>query len=136
MKLVRMDFKLEIPEGYDFSYQKSSLMHGVLLEQLDSEFVEVLHRGGYNPYAQHLEKRANEWYWVITIFSNEAYQEMYSRLSTLEKIYVRHDKKEIRILEKKIDETDSEQLINQYYFSKCPRTITVRFKTPTAFKQN
>lgn len=135
MKLARIDFKLDIREGQEFSYHKASLMQGVLMEWIDGIYADKLHSGKLNPYSQYLEKSNDEWHWIINLFNDEAYQEIYPQLIDKETIYLKHDHTEVQIKEKNTSILDSDTLMNQYYFQKAPRTIRIRFKTPTAFKQ-
>lgn len=135
MKLVKIDLKLKIKENQEFSYHKSSLMQGVLMEWLDPFYVEQLHMGGFNPYSQHLEKRDGDWHWIICLFDEQAYEEIYSKVMEQNTIYLRHDKEQIDIVEKTVTCEEIEKLLNQYYFQTSPKSISIRFKTPTAFKQ-
>ena len=51
--LARLELKLRCKE--ELAYQMSSLFHGVLMEQLPSDYAEYLHLSQLHPYAQHLE---------------------------------------------------------------------------------
>lgn len=137
MKLAKMDFQLEIKENQEFSYQKASLMQGVLMEWLDSEYAGKLHQGGWNPYAQHIEKINGEWHWIITTFEDEAYQNICSVLMEREQeeIVLKYNQQKIAIRNKKLELSSSEQLMNQYYFQDAPRNIKIHIVTPMAFKQ-
>ena len=114
---------------------KSPGVMRVLMEWLDSDYVTELHSGGLNPYSQHLEKKEETWHWIINLFSEEAYERIYPKIINQTKIYIRHDDMEIGISDKSVQTIDLDELMNHYYFNKSPRNITIRFKTPTAFKQ-
>ena len=51
MKLTKISLKLDIKEGQDFTLQKASLMHGILMEWIRPAYAEKLHAsngtGGY-----------------------------------------------------------------------------------------
>lgn len=137
MKLVTIDLLLDVEENQRFSYQKASLMQGVLMEWLDSDYAEKLHSGGWNPYAQYLEKVDGAWHWIVKMFDEEACQNISKALldETKKSVYLRHEGTEIHILNRKIDIIETEDLLNQYYFQDAPKQIRIRFKTPTAFKR-
>lgn len=138
MDLVKIKMHLEIPENTVFSYQKASLMQGVLMEWLDSDYVETLHADGWKPYAQYLETIQGQWFWNITLFSREAYEKIYNAVMDEKRtaIYLKHDQTEIKILEKEVKCTNTETLMKQFYFQDAPKYIKIRFVTPTAFKKN
>lgn len=137
MKLTEMDLKLDTGGIPDFSYQKASVMQGVLMEWLDPEYAAALHRNRWNPYAQYLEYRDNAWHWMIKTFEEEADQRIGGAVLNPEKtqIELRHSAVKIPIVDKQVSSVDSDQLLNQYYFQDAPKTIRVYFKTPTAFKR-
>jgi len=138
LKLAQIRMKLGIPDGQEFSFYKSSMFQGVLMEWISTEYAEKLHTGGWNPYAQYIKKIQNEWYWIVSIFNEEAYQEIVPVILSEEKneIELKRDHLTIPIIEKMIEEIDTNDLLNQFYFKDAPRTIRIRFITPTAFKQN
>ena len=100
MKLTKIDMKLGIEDGVQFSFHKSSLMQGALMEWISPEYVEQLHKGGWNPYSQHLEKIGQEWHWIISIFDDEAYEQIYPNIIEKNEVYIRHDDIKIKCIRK------------------------------------
>lgn len=137
MRLSRIRMELDISEEQEFSYQKASLMQGVLMEWLTPEYAEKLHTNGWNPYSQYLEKKQGKWYWIVNIFQEEAFQEIYPVLMNASNtdIFLKHGNQRIKIAGKETEITDLQELMNEFYFKDSPRQICIRFKTPTAFKQ-
>ncbi len=68
--LAKLELKLKCEK--ELTYQMSSLFHGALMELLPEEYADYLHISSLHPYAQHLECREGNWYWVITGLNKEA----------------------------------------------------------------
>lgn len=138
MKLTKISLKLDIKEGQDFTLQKASLMHGILMEWIRPAYAEKLHASTLNPYSQYLEKEQGEWYWRIQTFEDEACREICP--AVLEKsqngIYLRHSRQKIDIIEEREETTDTKELMERFCFQDSFRQIRIRFKTPTAFKSD
>ena len=50
--IATLTMELEVPEGVFFSFQKSSLLQGVLMEHISPEYALKLHENGLKPYSQ------------------------------------------------------------------------------------
>ena len=52
------------------TYDKGSLFHGVIMENIDSEYAELLHRNSVNPFSQFVkcENGINIWH-INTVFT-------------------------------------------------------------------
>lgn len=137
MKLVKIDLTLDVGEGQEFSFQKASLMQGVLMEWLPADYAGKLHQNRWNPYSQHLERRDGVWHWLIHTFEEEADEKIGAAVLDpgREEIELKHGPTRIRILDRQVTAADTDQLLNQYYFQDAPRSIRVSFQTPTAFKR-
>ena len=68
--LAKLELKLKCEK--ELTYQMSSLFHGALMELLPEKYADYLHISSLHPYAQHLECREGNWYWVITGLNKEA----------------------------------------------------------------
>jgi len=74
--LAKLELKLKCEK--ELTYQMSSLFHGALMELLPEKYADYLHISSLHPYAQHLECREGNWYWVITGLNKEAVKSVYS----------------------------------------------------------
>lgn len=136
--LAELKMKLE-PDKPDFGYYQSSNLQGVLMEQLDSSYAELLHRQGLKPYSQYLlQDRQQVREWVVKTFTQEAYQQVMLPLMdggfkefTIEKkqIHVRICGKELHTLPKR-------ELMQEFYDGTDERRFHMEFLSPTAFKSN
>ena len=132
--LARIEMKLRCQDN--LSYQMSSLFHGVLMERLSEEYGAYLHESRLHPYAQHLECRDREWYWIVNALNKEAVRNIiYEGLLPVDSITVKRRELELSLDRKKVDECTYRELTDQFYFLESRRYIEVHFITPTAFKQ-
>ena len=137
--LAQLKMKLELPKGYCLNHNKSSLFQGVLMEMIDSEYAVILHEGGINPYSISLsEERKDEWYWIVNTLTAEAYEKIIPKLldDSFESVYLRYDKKTIKITEKSVKKFKMASLLNQFNTKNASGSFNITFKTPAAFKVN
>lgn len=133
--LTKLEMKLG--ENEALSYQMSSLFHGVLMELVSSEYADKLHESGLHPYSQHLEKRNNEWYWIVNTLDDEAKNEIIIKtLLVNNKIILKKKGIELDIIEKKYTEMSDRDMTASFYQDECRRYVTIRFITATAFKND
>ncbi len=117
--------------------QMVSAFHGVLMNFLSQDYADELHISKLHPYAQHLEKHGENWYWIITALNEETIDKMLksSIINQTEFVLEKH-KINMQILEKNYYELSDEKLADSFYNDLASKYITLQFVTPTAFKQN
>lgn len=117
--------------------QMASSFHGVLMELISAEYADILHMSKLHPYTQHIEKRDDGWYWVVTTLNDEAKTELIDNtLLRTDGIYLNRHQLSIGICERRYTEISSRELAEAFYQGQAERYITVRFITATAFKVN
>lgn len=122
----------------DITYLKGSLFHGILMEQVDPAYGEILHLDGLKPYSQSLHYEDDKLIWDINTLNEQASKELIEPLTvgSFQKIEIKHDRKELEILEKR-EVTDTYQdFVNRYYFENGNRRVHIQILSPTSFKQN
>lgn len=128
-------FDMTLSTEKELSYQMASSFHGALMELLDPDYAEILHRSSLHPYAQHLEKRNEEWHWVVSVLNEETEKEiMEKKLLHLAKITLDKHQMEIQITDRQYTELSERELSFAFYQQKQSPYISIRFLTPTAFK--
>lgn len=129
---------IKIKSEEKITYQKSSLFQGVLMEQIDCQYAEILHLNGLKPYSENLHFQDGLYIWEINVLSKEAYDKIFPPLlsSDFREIKLKHSDQNLEIMGKELLTFSYQDFIDQYYIGECPRYITIRFRTPTAFKQN
>lgn len=127
--------KIRLEKDIKLSYQMGSLFQGALMELLDKELGETLHRPERHAYTQHLERSEGRWYWVITTMTEELRQRMILEgLMPRSSVFIRKHELEVRFEEKQLTELPLEQLSRRMYEGDGGRFLQVSFVTPTAFK--
>lgn len=135
--IATLTMELEVPEGVFFSFQKSSLLQGVLMEHISPEYALKLHENGLKPYSQSVIVKKGKTFWHINTLSKEAYENMILPLlaSDFEAFDLSHSDVTIKIKDKTLKTGSYDKLIDQYYFGEGDRHIRVAFGTPTAYKR-
>lgn len=132
--LTKLEIKLSLKE--DLSYQDAPLFHGAVMEVLPEEYAAVLHQSRLHPYAQHLEKRKDGWYWILSCLNTEAAKKILYQ-SILQQEYIEIKKKNLRVefSQKQLEELSGKTLMDAFYRLDSSPYIQIHFITPTAFKQ-
>lgn len=121
-----------------FSYHNSSLTQGILMEKISREYGKVLHQSQLQPYSQNFIREGEKLYWTVNTLNIESTKQI---LDILEKdefkqIYMRDKDCSLKIVRKKREQISYDKLLQDYYFEDRNRFLKIKFKTPTAFKQN
>ena len=129
----RLDMTLSGAE--QLNYQMASLFHGALMEMLPEAYVAELHESMLHPYTQHLEMRDHQWHWVVTTLNDQAKDLIIDQtLAQKNQVDIKKHELAVGIAEKKMSELTDKELSSQFYQEDAPRTISLQFLTPTAFK--
>ena len=108
--LAKLELKLKCEK--ELTYQMSSLFHGALMELLPEKYADYLHISSLHPYAQHLECREGNWYWVITGLNKEAVKIIIQdTLWKLEYILIKKHDLKVLIVKKNYMETTYKELM-------------------------
>lgn len=138
MVLVNMELFLEAEKGIFVNQNMGSLMQGAFMERIDPTYAEVLHRSELKPYSQFLSCRNGSIKWAVRALTEESERQIAPRLldPTWEDIFLTQKRMTLHIKERNIHRLTAEELLEQTFFSQCPRTVSILFLTPTAFKAN
>ena len=129
----RLDMTLSGAE--QLNYQMASLFHGALMEMLPEAYVAELHESMLHAYTQHLEMRDHQWHWVVTTLNDQAKDLIIDQtLAQKNQVDIKKHELVVGIAEKKMSELTDKELSSQFYQEDAPRTISLQFLTPTAFK--
>jgi CRISPR-associated endoribonuclease Cas6 len=119
-----------------------SLFQGVLMENIDTEYADILHNATINPYSQYLffDKKISKYIWRINTISKKANEKIIDVIqkNIKNKIYLRKKDLELDIVDiKTYNKITYEELIAKYYINNnSNRFIKIYFRTPTSFKSN
>lgn len=120
-----------------FDYNIASTMHGVLMEHLESDYQDYMHRDGLRPYTQAvLQMDSQSFLWRICTLTKEAEEKIIQPLLQKENFFLKYKDQELRAESRELRSISYESLISDYYFEKQPRVFHMEFMTPTAFKSH
>lgn len=132
---LKIKFKTE-----DVDYNTASLFQGVIMQQIDSDYAELLHQNAIRPYSQSLYKDENKnIIWQINSLNEKSRIEIIDKLNNdnFKTIYLQHKDKKIEIIDKSIIETSYKEIFEKNYLSSDhSRFANFTFNSPTAFKSN
>lgn len=130
----KLELKLKCQE--ELAYPMSSLFHGALMELLPSDYADFLHQSQLHPYAQHLEYRDGDWYWVICCLDEEAVQKIIrDTLWDLKEVHIKKHDWNVEIIGKQYTETSTKELMDSFYSKDKDSFIQIHFMAPTSFKR-
>lgn len=127
-----------ILDSNEIDYKNSSNLHGVIMENIDSEYADVLHTQGYNPYSQYVYTKDNKVIWCINTLDEKAYDNIIHKLLD-DKFYeftIKNREMPIKITEKKLQKKSENSFLEEFYNVKGEKYYNIQFITPTSFKSN
>lgn len=131
--LARLSIVLD---AEDVDYHKSSLLQGVLLERLDSKYVNFLHHQQMHPYSQYVYRTETGMVWHIQTLNKEAYEQIIVPFAEGKDFFeIKHTGKMVSMVRKEIEMVKKEQLMADFYNEAAVHSLTFEAVTPMAFKQ-
>lgn len=134
--LSRLQIILHNPKDKHLNFNISSLLQGVIMEQISYEFALELHNGNRQPYSQYVEFEQDQIIWNIQTLTQTAYEQIIVPMmqESLQSIYIRHKNLELSIQDIILEQCSYDQLRKERYFTDGSRIQTIQFVSPTAFK--
>lgn len=126
-------------DDFEISYHITSLLHGVLMSCIDSEYADVLHSNNLNPFSISLEKEQNNWCWTISTVGREAYDKIISVFNHNDYnsfVLTYKNNAVVNIIKKQLSIEYSSEIIKESLDIYNEKSVRVRFISPTAFKSN
>lgn len=116
------------------NYRQSSNLQGVIMENIAREYAEKLHGSSLNPYSQCIIRENEKNIWHIRTMTEEAYEKLLLPLSRISEFKIKDGKMHAEIRKKRIEITEEETLLREFYEQPGLHFLDIRFQTPTAFK--
>lgn len=129
------DLRIELDTN-EINYKQSSNLQGIIMETIDTDYAEQLHRNQTNPYSQYITKEDGKTIWYIKTLTEEAYQKIILLMEGKKEFQIKKKGITIRSTKKKIQTIESRSLLDEFYKKECSKYIEIQFLTPTAFKQD
>lgn len=136
--LFELKLILECEELKEFNFNKASLLQGVIMQHIDSEYAVKLHNQGLKPYSQCIRMEEGKPTWYIRTLSMEAYKYIIQPIldDNFREFYLEHDDKTVKIIDKACKTLLIDNLFQAFYTETASRYYTIDFQSPTAFKKN
>lgn len=136
--MAELSMLLDFPKNFDFNLNKASLLHGVIMEIIDSSYADKMHANRINPFSMHLKKDNGKFVWIISTVNKEAYDNIIGKMlkSDFNSFYLKHNDVQIKVLDKTLKTNDKANLINNFYEEESGKYFTIHFVSPTSFKSN
>lgn len=117
-------------------YYMASMLHGALMELIDSSYVEMLHQNGVHPVSQYVIPQKDRIVWVVNCLTEEAEAKILPLLQdeSFDGLYLRHREEQLHVINKEYRQISFRELIHQFYFEEKSNILKIKFVSPTAFK--
>lgn len=135
-KLSSLRIRLDA-ESNQVSYRQGSLFHGAIIEILNSDYADELHRSQLHPYSQYLENDSTgNVYWVVNCTNRKASDNILSPLLKLDSVFIKKLNREIRFVDKTYREDEYQKFTESFYNERASKYIDLKIKSPLSFKKN
>jgi CRISPR-associated endoribonuclease Cas6 len=131
-----VEYTLQQEAAAHLTSSSASLLQGFLMQTIDREYGERLHRSELKPYSQYLSVTPEKVTWVLHTLNAEAEKELLQNpaMQNLTGIYLEQKQLEIGVAAQSCTRLSMQELMQQTFFAQCPRIVRIRFVTPTSFK--
>lgn len=128
--------KMEL-DNRSVNYRMSSNLQGVIYENIESDYVEEMHKSQLHPYSQCVINENGKVIWYVRTVTREAYEGiivplMSDRFRTIE---MKEGQVKSNITKKILTTEDREELMKEFYQSGGGSYVDLEFQTATAFRQ-
>lgn len=140
--LATLQIELDNKEEQRIKYSYGSLFQGLMMEYLDTTYVEYLHNQSLNPYSQYVyfDKEKNHYIWQISTLTKDAKIHILDKLveSIGSSIRLVHNGLSFDILSKNIVNIQSyKELVDKIFLNENKKNIIkLNLLTPTTYKSN
>ncbi len=120
--------RLDAPPG-----DLSTKLHGFLMEQLDSSYVDWLHEQATNPYAMKVRHQEDLTIWTIHLLTEDCQRQVLPILLELTGVNL-VKLGTVGIRQTLLEDLTADNLLKIFYGSNSPSVFTLYFETPTGFR--
>lgn len=134
---VILKLELQSDQG-KITFAKSSLLQGVLMENIRPEYAQKMHEMSMRPYSQCVVEQDGKVYWQIATLNSEAYEEIIVPLASdsFRKFTLKHCDWTVNIISRQVCKTLKKEWMRSFYQEESSRMLTISFHTPTSFKKD
>jgi len=120
-----------------YNFYASSIMQGMMMENISSQYAEKMHQERLRPYSQFCTYENGRNIWTISTLNTEAAENILYPISKLKTAEVHYKNDILTFSEPVIEKTTYKQLFEENSIhDNAVNKITLNFITPTAFKSS
>lgn len=136
--LATLTITLQKPENQYLNQNITSLLQGVLMDNISYEYGEILHLSQLKPYSQYISFNGDNITWKISSCNQEFKENVldYWISTNLNNIYLKHKDLHLQIINKNIEISSYNELIENTFFGNSNNQFIIEFISPTSFKSN
>lgn len=126
-------------DDFEITRHISSVLHGVLMSVIDTDYAQKLHMNKLHPYSMYISKNCEKWCWTVTAVGGEACEKIINVLSndSFSSFVITHkDNARVNILKKELLAESCSDFTASAIGKDNSKYINLRFISPTAFKSN
>lgn len=136
-----LELKLLSPDGVKMPQSTGSLLHGVLMERIDKDYADLMHKQQLRPYSQYIyfDKQRNTLIWRLAALTEHAKQELLNAAFEMPtQIYLKHRDSNVQVLGKEwLPPIDYESLAEKCFTQDFPeKYIELKIMTSCSFKSD
>ena len=134
--LTLAETELTLPEGKLLNQSMGSVMHGWLMETINSSWADMMHSIQVRPYSQYLVVREGKPYWRIATLTEEAFDNITVPVMKTRSARLKQCGFDIGLSPVTIRKTESYKDLEKSFFETMERIhhVDIRFCTSTSFK--
>ncbi len=130
---VKIPFKSS--KNLRYSRLSSSVMHGIIMENISPEYADKMHGQSLRPFSQYVSNRNGSNLWVISTLDREAFENIICPVTEMKTAFVRHKNDVISFGNpEQVIISYNELLLHNKFITGKYDLIRLDFVTPTAFK--
>ena len=126
-------------DDFEITRHISSVLHGVIMSAIDTDYANILHNSNLNPFSTSLVKNGDEWCWTVATVGQEAYDKIFKVLadkSFSSFVLTSKENAVVNIVKKETFEIPVENLLKATFNDEPSSVLKISFDTPAAFKSS
>lgn len=135
--LIQISIPFHSKEGYRYISSSASLFHGLLMEQLPTEYAELLHENALRPFSQNILPAESGGIWTVSVLTEDDAAQIVPAVLNLKTAELLQKSDMLSFQEPEIHSISYADLFRRHYImADAPRLIRLHFETPASFKNN
>ena len=126
--IAKLELLLDLNNN-EYNYNISSILHGIIMEIIPSDYAEFLHNQKILPYSINITNYNNKLLWTINTLNLEAYEIIINSFQNITEIYMKQKRKKIKVSFINLTTTTYEELIQNNYYNNTKIKVLTSLST-------